>query len=96
MLVYTIYAILAAKPCVPPLRLFYLALLWGVWPPAWWWFEYFVIFPKFYTPEKFEAFKHGAQASLAIWAPIAVGLFAYASSDRFQVPVPPAECFASK
>jgi hypothetical protein len=96
MLLFTAYAIYVAEPCEPPVRLFYLAVAWGVWPPAWWWFEYFFIFPKYYTQEKFEAFKHGAQASLGIWAPIAVGLFAYASSDVFKEPVPPTKCFASK
>jgi hypothetical protein len=86
---WTIYAIAVAKPCEPPHTLFYLAFAWGVWPPLFWWIEFFFFFPKDYTKDKFEILKHGAQASLAIWAPIAVGLFAYASSDVFKMPPTP-------
>lgn len=90
----TIYVV--ANPCEPPRTLYYMAFAWGVWPPLFWWIEFFFFFPKHYTKDKFEILKHGAQASLAIWAPIAVGLFAYASSDVFKVPAPPAECAIEK
>jgi hypothetical protein len=83
-LVYTVYAVFQAKPCELPVRLLMLAALWGLVPPLWWWFEFFFIFPHHYTDEKFELLKHGAQASLAIWAPIAVALAAFSSSDHFK------------
>jgi hypothetical protein len=75
-----------APACETPRKLILLAALWGVWPPLWWWIEFFFIYPRHHTPEKFELLKHGAQASLAIWAPIAVALAAYSASDYFKAP----------
>jgi hypothetical protein len=85
-LVYTVYAVVKAPPCEFPVRLLMLAALWGLVPPLWWWFEFFFIFPHHHTTEKFELIKHGAQASLAIWAPIAVALAAFSASDYFKKP----------
>ena len=85
-LIYTVYAVLAAAPCEFPSRLLLLAALWGLVPPLWWWFEFFFVFPHHYSAEKFELVKHGAQASLAIWAPIALALAAFSSSDYFKKP----------
>lgn len=91
-LVYTVRAVYDAPPCALPEELFLLAALWGVLPPLWWWVEFFYIFPRHHTAEKFELLKHGAQASLAIWAPIAVALAAYSSSDYFKPPEPSQAC----
>ncbi len=95
-LLYTAYTAYVAPPCAPARDLLVLAVLWGVVPPLWWWFEFFFIFPRHYTSDKFELLKHGAQASLAIWAPIAVALAAYASSDYFKVPDDPKKCVYAK
>lgn len=81
-----------APPCQNPGNLIFLAALWGVWPPLWWWAEFFFVYPKHHTKEKFELLKHGAQASLAIWAPIAVALAAYSSSDYFKPPEKSEKC----
>ena len=66
-LVYTACAAYFAPPCSPAGELIVLTVLWGVAPPLWWWTEFFFVYPKHHSPEKFELLKHGAQASLAIW-----------------------------
>lgn len=91
-LIYTFYSVVKAPPCEFPYRLLILAALWGLVPPLWWWFEFFFVFPHHYSVEKFELLKYGAQASLAIWAPIAVALAAFASTDYFKKPEPGKGC----
>jgi hypothetical protein len=91
-LVYTVYAVLKAPPCEFPVRLLALAALWGIVPSLWWWFEFFFIYPHHHTDKKLELLKHGAQASLAIWAPIAVALAAFSSSDYFKKAEPGKAC----
>ena len=88
---YTAHAACTAPPCVQADWLLVLAVAWGVLPPLWWWIEFFFVYPRHHTDQKFELLKHGAQASLAIWAPIAVALAAYGSSDYFK-PAKAAEC----
>ena len=94
----TAYLAYNALPCSldSARRLVILAVAWGVVPPFLWWIEFFFVFPKYHTPEKFELLKHGAQASLAIWAPIAVALAAYSTNDYFKVPEAPKPCFVAK
>ena len=89
---YTAWAAYSAPPCAQSGKLLVLAVLWGVWPPFWWWTEFFFIYPEHHTKEKLEVLKHAAQASLAIWAPIAVALAAYSTSDYFKVPEPGKAC----
>jgi hypothetical protein len=91
-LVYTARAAYAAPPCAPANELLVLTALWGVVPPLWWWIEFFFVYPPHHGKDRLELLKHGAQASLAIWAPIAVALGAYASSDYFKIPEPPKPC----
>jgi hypothetical protein len=95
-LLYTAWAAYTAPPCTPAHQLLVLAALWGTIPPLWWWFEFFFVFPRHHTAAKLELLKHGAQASLAIWAPIAVALAAYSTSDYFKIPEPPKTCLYSK
>lgn len=75
-----------APPCEPARHLYAISAAWAVLPPIWWWLEMFFIYPAHHTERKFELLKQAAHASLAIWAPIAVGLAAYASSDYFKPP----------
>jgi hypothetical protein len=90
-LAYTAYAAYTAPPCRQADWLLVLAVAWGVLPPLWWWIEFFFIYPRHHSVDKFEVLKHAAQASLAIWAPIAVALAAYGSSDYFK-PTKPSDC----
>jgi hypothetical protein len=91
-LVFTAHAAFTAPPCVQADGLLLLAALWGIVPPFWWWIEFFFVYPKHHTEEKFELVKLAAQASLAIWLPIAAALAAYASSDYFKPPGNPPQC----
>lgn len=91
-LIYTAHAAYIAPPCSPPGELLILAVLWGVVPPLWWWVEFFFVYPKHHSAEKLELLKYGAQASLAIWAPIAVALAAYSTNDYFKIPEAPKTC----
>jgi lysylphosphatidylglycerol synthetase-like protein (DUF2156 family) len=86
LLIWTLCVAIQADRGQPSILLIILAVLWGVFPPAWWWAEFFFIYPPYHNEKKFELFKFAAQASLAIWAPIAVGLVAYISSDYFKPP----------
>jgi hypothetical protein len=64
--------------------IYLLAVLWAVVPPIWFWFEYFFIYKPFGNPDAFEAFKHGQQLSVAIWAAVTLSLTGLASSDHFK------------
>jgi outer membrane protein OmpA-like peptidoglycan-associated protein len=67
-----------------PKLLYALAAIWAVGPPAWFWFEYFYLYRSLGNPEAFEQFKYGQQVAVAIWAGVALALFAYLSSERFK------------
>jgi outer membrane protein OmpA-like peptidoglycan-associated protein len=67
-----------------PRLLYALAAIWAVAPPAWFWFEYFYLYRPLGNPEAFEQFKYGQQVAVAIWAGVALALFAYLSSERFK------------
>lgn len=91
-LIYTAHAAYFAPPCSPANELIVPTMLWGIAPPLWWWAEFFFIYPRHHSAEKFELLKHGAQASLAIWAPIAIALAAYSTNDYFKIPESPRTC----
>lgn len=61
-----------------------LAILWAVVPPIWFWFEYFFVYKSCGDPNAFEAFKHGQQLTVAIWAAVTLALTGLASSDHFK------------
>ena len=92
LILYTAWTAYFAPPCTQPDKLMLLAALWGVLPSLFWWVEFFYMYPPHHTTAKFELLKHAAQASLAIWAPIAVALAAYASSDYFKPVESPKTC----
>src|SRR4051812_8162917 len=57
----------------PPLAKSLLVACWTILPPVWFWFEFFFIYQNYGLKEGFEAFKHGQQVAVAIWA----GLLAF-------------------
>lgn len=38
------------------------------------------------NPDAFEAFKYGQQVSVAIWAGVALAVFAFVTSEHFKAP----------
>jgi hypothetical protein len=55
---------------------FIVAAVWTIFPPVWFWIEYFFLFRKYGDENHLEAFKHGQQVAAAIWAGLLVLLFA--------------------
>ncbi|WP_322106022.1 hypothetical protein [Paraburkholderia sp. J41] len=86
--IYTLLAAWFAPPCRPPVMLFILAVIWGVAPPLFWWFEWFFVFRYYRNADNLETFKYGAQLSLAIWAAVVVSIAAYSNSDYFKPAAP--------
>lgn len=64
--------------------LFALAAAWTVVPPVWFWIDYFIVFRRGGDQAQFDEFKHGQQVSAAIWAAVALSLFALATSDAVK------------
>ncbi len=58
-----------------------LAAFWVIWPPIWFFYEYFWLYREAAVPDSFELFKHGQQTAVAIWAGISLTLGGLASSD---------------
>jgi hypothetical protein len=58
-----------------------LAAFWLIWPPLWFFYEYFRLYRTVAVPDSFEMFKHGQQVSVAIWAGISLTLTGLAASD---------------
>jgi hypothetical protein len=76
-----------------PVHLLYvMGFIWAVVPPAWFWYEYHYIYRVQGDVAGFEQFKYSQQVSVAIWAGVALALFAVATSERFK---PPKETNAS-
>lgn len=68
--------------------LYVVGALWAAGPPLWFWYEYHYLF-KTLAPDtqgSLDAFKHGQQLSVAIWAGVLAFLYAYASSNHFKQP----------
>lgn len=57
------------------------AAFWVVFPPIWFFFEYFWLYRTAAAPNSFELFKHGQQTAVAIWAGLSLSLGALAASD---------------
>ena len=58
-----------------------LAALWAVLPPAWFFYEYFFVYPEAGRPGTWEAFKYGQQVAVALWAGITATLYGLGSSE---------------
>lgn len=58
-----------------------LTAFWVIWPPLWFFFEYFWLYRSAAAPDSFELFKHGQQAAIAIWAGISLTLSGLVASD---------------
>ncbi|HEX7912508.1 MAG TPA: hypothetical protein VF534_31075 [Paraburkholderia sp.] len=58
-----------------------LAAFWVIWPPLWFYYEYFWLYRSAAAPDSFEMFKHGQQVAVAIWAGISLTLSGLAASD---------------
>src|SRR4051812_22458663 len=41
---------------------------WAIWPPIWFWLEYFFIYRVWGKPGSLELFKYGQDVAKAIWA----------------------------
>lgn len=60
-----------------------LIFAWTVFPPLWFWYEYFFLFKTFgkhENPHAFDLFKHGQQTSRAIWAGVLACMAAIAAA----------------
>jgi hypothetical protein len=73
-----------AQEHVRPRLLWLLAFLWAFVPALWAWAEFFFIHPRWGNDNSAELLKEGHRLSLAVWAPIALSLAAYSSSDYFK------------
>jgi hypothetical protein len=76
-----------SQPNVRPTALLAVSFAWAFFPAVWAWLEFFFIHPKYGSEESAELLKEGHRVSLAIWAPLALSLAAYSSSDYFK-PLP--------
>ena len=47
--------------------LYFVAAVWSVFPPLWFWYEYYYIYQKYGNHEKFDKFKYGQDLSKAVW-----------------------------
>lgn len=90
LLLATAWVAVCAWHSHDPRRLYVLGAIWAVGPPTWFWCEYFFLYLPKGNPAGFEQFKYGQQVSVAIWAGVALALFAYVSSDHFKPDKPPA------
>lgn len=86
LFVCTCVAVLVAEqaPHERPRLVLLLSFLWAFLPPLWFWSEYFFIFPRWGRTGASETLREGQRLSLAIWAPIAIAVAAYGSSDHFK------------
>ncbi|MEM1228846.1 MAG: hypothetical protein AAGJ40_24445 [Planctomycetota bacterium] len=64
--------------------IYVLSFLWAFLPPVSFWWEFFYVYRVYGRPGTFDLFKHGQQASAALWAAIVVILIFLANSDRFK------------
>jgi hypothetical protein len=62
-------------------RIALLAGCWAVFPPIWFFFEYFWLYRGAAEKNSFDLFKHGQQTAIAIWAGVSVALGGLAVSD---------------
>jgi hypothetical protein len=72
-----------------------LAAFWVIWPPLWFFYEYFWLYRAVGEPDSFELFKHGQQVSVAIWAGISLTLSGLAASDFVKHEQMTLECTSS-
>jgi hypothetical protein len=62
---------------------------WAVFPPAWFWYEYYYVYRRWGKPDTMELFKHGQDVSKAIWAGVLAALIGFAASDESKPPKAP-------
>jgi hypothetical protein len=84
LLLLTIAVAVDAWMTCDPTFLYIVGAVWAVGPPSWFWYEYFYLFPKYGDPDGFERLKYGQQVAVAIWAGVALAVFALLSSEHFK------------
>ncbi len=72
--------------------IYFLAALWAVGAPLWFFFEYYYIYRVAGAAGSWELFKHGQQVAIAIWAGVTAVLYAIGSSDLAKPPKTEQEC----
>jgi hypothetical protein len=84
LLLITLFVCVGAWNNKDPRGGYVMGAVWAIIPPLWFWYEYFYIYLPHGDPKTFEQFKYGQQVSVAIWAGVALALFAFVSADRFK------------
>ena len=61
-----------------------MAVAWALLPPVWFVCEFLFIFPSAGRREAWDAYKHGQQLAVAVWAAVTATLYALSESDLVE------------